>query len=100
MCWFSACPPPPTPAPATAGLNATWTIFNGFVLPYSQIPVYWKWMNRITPTTWILYALSVSQLGDVNTPVRNFNGTETTVSEFMAVSGMDRQRRPSPRSWR
>lgn len=28
----------------------------------SQMPAYWQWLNRITPTTWILYALAVNQV--------------------------------------
>ena len=27
-----------------------------------QMPAYWKWLNRITPTTWILYALASNQV--------------------------------------
>ena len=34
----------------------------GFIISYSQIPVYYQWLNRITPTTWILYALTTSQV--------------------------------------
>lgn len=30
---------------------------NGFLLPYPSIPRGWKWLNRISPTTWILYGL-------------------------------------------
>ena len=25
---------------------------NGYLIPYSQIPVYWQWLNRISPATW------------------------------------------------
>ena len=27
-----------------------------------QMPKYWQWLNRITPTTWILYALASNQV--------------------------------------
>lgn len=47
---------------------------NGFVISYNEMPVYWKWFNRITPTTWILQALASDQLGDVQTQVTTFNG--------------------------
>ena len=45
-------------------LNFTMNVMNGFVLPYNLIPVWFKWLNRIVPTTWVVYGLSVSQLGE------------------------------------
>jgi hypothetical protein len=39
-------------------------VMNGFVLPYNLIPPWFKWLNRIVPTTWVVYGLSVSQLGE------------------------------------
>lgn len=38
----SSRPTPPCPTPRS----------NGFLLPYSAIPRGWKWLNRISPTTW------------------------------------------------
>ena len=29
---------------------------------YESIPDYWKWMNRISPTTWIIYGLVSDQV--------------------------------------
>ncbi|KAG2432130.1 hypothetical protein HXX76_009056 [Chlamydomonas incerta] len=52
-----------------AAFNFLFNLFNGFVLPYSVIPNYYKWANRISPTTWVLYGLAVDQLGDNNTPI-------------------------------
>ena len=40
-------------------------LFAGFIISYSQIPVHYQWVNRITPTTWVLYALSTSQVRSV-----------------------------------
>jgi hypothetical protein len=42
----------------------------------------WKWLNRISPTTWTLYGLAGSQLGDRDVPMQGYNGS-TTVSVFM-----------------
>ena len=28
---------------------------SGYVITYETMPVYWQWMNRISPTTWIIY---------------------------------------------
>lgn len=77
------------------------------------MPAYWQWLNRITPTTWILYALASNQvlrpphpepfvildlpslttlthgvscraqLGDINTPITDYSGQQTTVSGFL-----------------
>lgn len=52
-----------------AALNQMFTIFNGFLVTYDQTPVGWKWMNRVSPTTWVLYGLGGSQLADSNVPL-------------------------------
>lgn len=59
-----------------------WNVFNGFLIARSEMPVYWEWMNRITPTTYIIYGLTISQLGDNETPINAF-GVETTVKRFL-----------------
>ncbi|MEW5311977.1 MAG: hypothetical protein WDW38_003643 [Sanguina aurantia] len=46
-----------------SGLNFLFNVFNGFLFPYPTMPVYYKWANRGTPTTWLLYGLVTSQLG-------------------------------------
>lgn len=67
-----------------AGFNQLWAIFCGFLIPYTQMGKGWKWMNRISPTTWIIYGLSESQLGDQSTPMVLPNGQVTTVANFMS----------------
>lgn len=67
-----------------ASLNQLWTISNGFLIPYPMIPRGWKWLNRISPTTWILYGLGGSQLGDSDVPMVAFGTQQTTVGAFMA----------------
>jgi ABC-type multidrug transport system permease subunit len=63
--------------------SQTWTIVNGYLIPYDQIPIYWKWLNRVAPATWIIYGLGTSQLGDVDAPMQDIDGEMTTVSEFL-----------------
>ena len=47
------------------GLNhLVWNIFNGFLVPIPQMAVGWKWINYISPTTYVIYATGVSQLGN------------------------------------
>eukprot|EP00877_Chromochloris_zofingiensis_P010755 jgi/Chrzof1/5933/Cz16g21030.t1 len=67
-----------------AGLNFMYNIFNGFVITYPAIPVYWQWINRAVPTTWVLYGLGVSQLGNVENAL-NYPGRAWTVSEYVRV---------------
>ena len=66
-----------------AFLNQMWTIFNGFLVPYTQTPVGWQWMSRISPTTWILYGLGASQLADSDVILEGYPGS-TTVGEFVS----------------
>lgn len=65
-----------------AGLNFTFNIFNGFVIAYPAMPYYWQWLNRCVPTTWVLYGLGVSQLGDVKQLV-SFAGRRLPVQTFV-----------------
>eukprot|EP00884_Botryococcus_braunii_P019076 jgi/Botrbrau1/5852/Bobra.0366s0033.1 len=77
-----------TPSIALAGLfgggiNLMWTIFNGFMLPYPQFPIYWKWVNRLSPTTWTIYVLVVEQLGNNDTIMTTPSGQQQTVAAFV-----------------
>ncbi|KAK9829450.1 hypothetical protein WJX72_005937 [[Myrmecia] bisecta] len=75
-----------TPSQALAqilggALNTLWNIFNGFLMPYPVMPRGWRWLNRISPTTWCIYALAVDQLGDSPQTVTAFiNGSQQTVT--------------------
>lgn len=59
-------------------------IFNGFVVPANSIPVYWRWLNKLVPTTWAIYGLAAGMYGDDDTPME-VNGVNTTISEFLQV---------------
>jgi ABC-type multidrug transport system permease subunit len=48
-----------------SALNMIFSLFCGFVITYPTMPDYWKWLNRISPSTWLVYGLGVSQLGNV-----------------------------------
>ena len=47
------------------------------------MPVGWQWMNRISPTTYILYGLAGSQLTNSNVPMVAVGGAQTTVSAYV-----------------
>lgn len=64
-------------------LSVTFNLANGFVISYPAMPHYWRWLNRVVPTTWVLYGLGASQLGDVSTGVQ-FAGRRMPVSKFVA----------------
>ncbi len=68
----------------SGGLAFIFGIFNGFVINFPAMPVYWKWLNRVVPTTWMLYGLASSQLGRVDTPLVKSDGSETTVRQYLA----------------
>jgi hypothetical protein len=56
----------------------------GFTISYNSIPAGWRWMNRIVPVTWIIYALGASQLGDDETPMTGYGTTAgMTVKEYL-----------------
>lgn len=38
-------------------------------VPYPSMPAAWRWVNRISPTTWILYGLAGSQLCDLDNEI-------------------------------
>ncbi|GAX75668.1 hypothetical protein CEUSTIGMA_g3111.t1 [Chlamydomonas eustigma] len=67
------------------GFNFLFNIFNGYVISYNDMPVYWKWLNRIAPTTWIIYGQVVNQLGYRTELVSGIPGTDVmpTVSYYM-----------------
>ncbi|KAK9826588.1 hypothetical protein WJX74_004476 [Apatococcus lobatus] len=58
-----------------------WSMFNGFMIPYPQMPQGWKWLNRICPPTWVIYALSINQLGDKEQELTGFGtGSATPIT--------------------
>ena len=48
-----------------------------------QMPKGWRWLNRLSPATWIIYGLAVDQLGENTNMMTAPDGTQQTVSEFM-----------------
>lgn len=48
----------------------------------SKIPSYWKWMNKATPTTYIMYGITASQFGDNDTKINAF-GKAVPVKEYI-----------------
>ena len=68
-----------------AFVNQIATFFSGFLIPENQMPVGWRWLARLSPTTWILYGLAGSQLADSEVPFSQGSGQNatTTVGAFV-----------------
>ncbi|PKI59680.1 hypothetical protein CRG98_019921 [Punica granatum] len=46
-----------------------WNLFSGFLIPRTQIPVWWRWYYWASPVAWTIYGLVTSQVGDKTNPV-------------------------------
>ncbi|XP_074570849.1 ABC transporter G family member 36-like isoform X2 [Curcuma longa] len=56
-----------------------WNLFSGFIIPRTQIPVWWRWYYWLCPIAWTLYGLVTSQFGDVEEKLED----GPTVAEFV-----------------
>lgn len=63
-----------------------WVQFCGFVRRQPDIPAGWIWMYWITPLSYTLYALAVSQLGDSDALITLEVEGEMPVSQFLEDS--------------
>ncbi|CAB4299305.1 unnamed protein product [Prunus armeniaca] len=41
-----------------------WNLFSGFLIPRTQIPIWWRWYYWGSPVAWTIYGLVTSQVGD------------------------------------
>jgi ABC-type multidrug transport system permease subunit len=58
-----------TPNPQIAAIVMSfflsfWNLFSGFLVPRTQIPIWWRWYYWGSPVAWTIYGLVTSQLGD------------------------------------
>ncbi|KAL3675440.1 hypothetical protein R1sor_025388 [Riccia sorocarpa] len=63
-------------------------LFSGFLVPYSRIPVYWKWLYWCMPTTYTLIGSVTPQFGDMHEPLLSSDGnvTRVAVNQFVEDS--------------
>ena len=56
--------------PASQGIAGTGVIvfsfFNGFAIPYDQIPVWWKWAYLVSPFSYMYEAIMLNEFGGVH----------------------------------
>lgn len=41
-----------------------WNLFSGFMVPRTEIPIWWRWYYWGSPVAWTIYGLITSQVGD------------------------------------
>ncbi|RDX73571.1 ABC transporter G family member 39, partial [Mucuna pruriens] len=60
-----------------------WNLFSGFIIPRTQIPVWWRWYYWASPVSWTLYGLITSQLGDKNVELEIQGSGNMELKEFL-----------------
>ncbi|XP_042482888.1 pleiotropic drug resistance protein 1-like [Macadamia integrifolia] len=63
----------------STGFYSLWNLFSGFIIPRMRIPVWWRWYYWISPVSWTLYGLVVSQYGDIQEKLES----GVTVKDFL-----------------
>ncbi|KAF8400719.1 hypothetical protein HHK36_014019 [Tetracentron sinense] len=56
-----------------------WSLFSGFLIPSTRLPVWWRWYVWVCPVAWTLYGLVASQYGDVESKMESGE----SVAEFV-----------------
>ncbi|MBA0800671.1 hypothetical protein Gohar_011091 [Gossypium harknessii] len=60
-----------------------WNLFSGFLIPRTQIPIWWRWYYWASPVAWTLYGLVTSQVGDKDGPLEVPGRQNMTVKGFL-----------------
>ncbi|KAK2076469.1 hypothetical protein QBZ16_000994 [Prototheca wickerhamii] len=61
-----------------------WNLMCGFLIPRGNIPGWWIWCYYLSPVSWSLYGLIVSQLGDLDDSyIVDFSGQVVPVPDFI-----------------
>ncbi|XP_027104789.1 pleiotropic drug resistance protein 2 [Coffea arabica] len=60
-----------------------WNLFSGFMIPRTQIPVWWRWYYWGSPVAWTIYGLVTSQVGDMTEPVSIPGSGELPMKEYL-----------------
>ncbi|XP_050231953.1 pleiotropic drug resistance protein 1-like isoform X2 [Mercurialis annua] len=70
----------------SSAFYAIWNIFAGFIVPRTELPIWWRWYYWGCPIAWSLYGLIASQFGDIQTPIGNSPSVEQYIKD---VYGME-----------
>ncbi|KAK0591662.1 hypothetical protein LWI29_030061 [Acer saccharum] len=60
-----------------------WNLFSGFLIPRTQIPIWWRWYYWGSPVAWTVYGLVTSQVGDITTHVDVPGEISGTVKQYL-----------------
>ncbi|XP_010658728.1 pleiotropic drug resistance protein 2 [Vitis vinifera] len=60
-----------------------WNLFSGFLIPRTQIPIWWRWYYWASPVAWTIYGLVTSQVGDKEDPVQVPGADDMSVKQYL-----------------
>lgn len=60
-----------------------WNLFSGFLIPRTQIPIWWRWYYWASPVAWTIYGLVTSQVGDRDSLVEIPGGKPISVKAYL-----------------
>ncbi|GMI90397.1 pleiotropic drug resistance 6, PLEIOTROPIC DRUG RESISTANCE 6, ATP-binding cassette G34 [Hibiscus trionum] len=60
-----------------------WNLFSGFLIPRTEIPIWWRWYYWASPVAWTINGLVTSQVGDKVDPVVISGGFEVPVKAYL-----------------
>ncbi|PON46401.1 ABC transporter-like [Parasponia andersonii] len=60
-----------------------WNLFSGFLIPRTQIPIWWRWYYWASPVAWTIYGLITSQVGDITDQVAIPGGGSISVKSYL-----------------
>ncbi|KAM3282857.1 pleiotropic drug resistance protein 2-like [Capsicum chacoense] len=63
-----------------------WNLFSGFLIPRTQIPIWWRWYYWGSPVAWTIYGLVTSQVGDKINPIEIPGGGEVSLKLYLKES--------------
>ncbi|KAG8380612.1 hypothetical protein BUALT_Bualt06G0033800 [Buddleja alternifolia] len=60
-----------------------WNLFSGFLIPRTEIPIWWRWYYWASPVAWTIYGLVTSQVGDQTELVQVPGLGDIPVNEYL-----------------
>ncbi|KAL3646851.1 ABC transporter G member 39 [Castilleja foliolosa] len=86
MMFMALSPNIPVAAITSSFVLSFWNLFSGFLLPRTQIPIWWRWYYWGSPVAWTIYGLITSQLGDLTSQVEIPGVGVMTVKAYLKES--------------